>query len=422
MRSASLVLACLALLCAMMLVHSSAQSGRAPSSQPTSIPTPTPNSQSSKSGIGSKTVALDVPKYRVVFAPNANMDSFIDQLNQNSEGGYRLKTATYSWQRLSGDDYSIPVGILQSDESEFEYSWFEVTTTTYLGIPGFERRYAGEAKKGFRVVDHFLSNIACADDDSDTVTPIPYCTSSYIFLLERERGAHNPRDFIVAEAVPDWRRKPGGTLVNVMMQNLPDGYYPARILSNNQILLHRTTDKEDFETDALEAQVVTSSFLNNVKKKVNELGRQGFRLALIGKECAVMYRRPNEHGPVAYEWLNAKNKRFEKELARIQASAAVFRLVYRDPYNGNQLVFERQAKGSARSVEYKALRLTFQLLERPSLKDVGRVPIRVDLTPESKETVKLINNLAGEGFAVRGLFVSNIMGSRNVGVLLERSR
>jgi hypothetical protein len=143
---------------------------------------------------------------------------------------------------------------------------------------------------------------------------------------------------------------------------------------------------------------------------------------LIGKECAVMYRRPNEHEPVAYEWLNAKNKSFEKELARIQASGAIFRLIYRDPYNGNQLVFERRADGSAQSVAYKALKLTFQLLERPRLKDVGKVPIRVDLTPESKETVKLINNLAREGFAVRGLFVSNIMSSRNVGVLLERSR
>lgn len=406
----------------MMLAHSSAQSGRAPSSQQASIPTPTPDSKSSKSEVGSKTVALDVQKYRVVFAPNANMASFIAQLNQNSEGGYRLKTATYSWQRLSGDDYSIPVGILQSDESEFEYSWFEETTTFYFAIPGFERKYAEQAKKGFRLVEHFLSTIMCADDPPDTVVPIPHCESSYLFLLEREKGANSPKDFLVAYARPDWKRQPGGKLEKVMTQNLPNGFYPARVLSNNQILLNRTTDKEDFEIDTPEPEVVNSSFLNNVKKKVNNLGRQGFRLALIGDECAVMYRRPNEHEPVAYEWLNAKNKNFEKELARIQASGAIFRLIYRDPYNGNQLVFERPANGSARSVEYKALKLTFQLIERPRLQDVGKVPIRVDLTPESKETVKLINNLAREGFAVRGLFVSNIMSSRNVGVLLERSR
>ena len=97
-------------------------------------------------------------------------------------------------------------------------------------------------------------------------------------------------------------------------------------------------------------------------------------------------------------------------------------MVYRDPYNGNQLVFERQANAGTQRVEYKVLRLSFQLLGPQRLKDVGNVPERIDLTPESKETVKLMNQLARERFVVRDLFVSNIMSSRNVGVLLERTR
>lgn len=351
------------------------------------------------------------------------MGNFVDQLNQNGKEGYRLKVATYAWQRLSGDgECSVPVAILQSDESGFEYAWFEVATTLYFAIPGFEPQYSEQAKQGFRLADFFLSTVFCADDDPDTVAPIPHCKSNYIFLLERESGSHSPKDFLVAEAMPDWQRKPGRKLANVTRANLPDGFYPARVLANNQLLLNRTTEHEDFQKDPPEVQIVNSSFLNNVKKKVEVLGRQGFRLALIGDECAVLYRWRNEHAPLVYEWLNAKSKNFEKELARIQASGATFRLVYRDPYNGNQLVFERQANAGTQRVEYKVLRLSFQLLGPQRLKDVGNVPERIDLTPESKETVKLMNQLARERFVVRDLFVSNIMSSRNVGVLLERTR
>lgn len=354
--------------------------------------------------------------------PDVTMDSFVEQLNQNSLEGYRLKAATYGWQRVSGEEYSVPVGILQSDESEFEYAWFEVASTFYFAIPGFERKYSEQAKKGFRLADHFLSTVFCDDDESDAVAPTPHCKSNYFFLLERERGSGGPRDFLVAEAMPDSQRKPGRTLVHTTRTNLPDGFYPARVLANNQLLLDRTTEKEDFETNPPEVQIVNSSFLSNIKKKVKELGQQGFRLALIGSECAVLYRWPNERGPFVYEWLNAKDKKFEKELARVEASGATFRLVYRDPYGGNQLVFERQANGSTRAAEYRSLKLSFQLSDPQTRKDSGNVNGRLELTPEAKDTIKLINDLSAEGFVVRDLFVSKVMGSSDVGVLLERLR
>ena len=133
-----------------------------------------------------------------------------------------------------------------------------------------------------------------------------------------------------------------------------------------------------------------------------------------------MYRRPNDHNPVSYEWLNAKKKNFDKELARIQASGAVYRLVYRDPYLGNQLVFERQTNSQTRSSEYRALKLSFKLLGPPIQKGIRDPNARVDLTPESKENVKLINDLARQGFVVRDLFMPEL-NSKSVSVLLERS-
>jgi hypothetical protein len=416
MRVAKRIVLCLALLCATSLLHSSAQSGRTPSPQPTS--SPTPDSKSSKSGVGTKTPRLDTEPYKVGFSPDGSLGGFIDQLNRHGAEGYRLKSAVHGFQRFAGTYYSMPVAILQADETQFEYALFEATSRIYFAIPGFEPKYAEQAKKGFRLVDHFRTHVGCREGDSDSIPTAADCESTYLFLLEREKNSPGPRDFVVAEAAQTWKRQPGGPLASAIMDKLANGFFPARVLANNQLLLAHA-DKEDFESEAPEVQVVNSSFMDPVKEKIKKLGQQGFRLSLIGDECAVMSRRPNEHEPVVYEWLNVKNKNFDKELARLQASGATYRLLYRDPYGGNQLVFERQATGSTRGPEYKVLKLSFQLLERQALKD--SVNVRVDLTPEAKETVKLMNTLARQGFVVRDLFIPDNT-SKSIGVLLERSR
>lgn len=434
MRVAKLIVLCLALLCATSLLHSSAQSGRTLSSQPT--PSPTPDSKSSKSGVGTKTTALDTEPYKVVFSLDGSLDGFIDQLNRAGEEGYRLKSAAHGFQRFAGSYYSMPVAILQADETQFEYALFEATSRIYFFIPGFEPKYAEQAKKGFRLVDHFRTHVGCADDTDSMPTAID-CESTYLFLLEREKGSNRPKDFVVAEAAQTWKRQPGAPLASAIMDKLANGFFPARVLANNQLLLAHA-EKEDFESQAPEVQVVNSSFMDPVKEKIKKLGQQGFRLSLLGDECAVMTRRPHEHEPVVYEWLNAKNKNFDKELARLQASGAIYRLVYRDPYGGNQLVFERpangttrqadsatrqvngatrQADGATRAREYKVLKLSFQLAERQVLKDSAN--IRVDLTPDAKETVKVMNALARQGFVVRDLFIPDNT-SKSISVLLER--
>ena len=415
MRLAKLIVLCLAFLGATSFFHSSAQSGRSPSPQPTS--TPTPDSKSSKSGVGTKTIGPDTEKYKVVVSLDGSLDGLIDQLNRHGEEGYRLKSAVHGFQRFAGTYYSMPVAILQADETQFEYALFEATSRIYFAIPGFEPKYAEQAKKGFRLVDHFRTHVGCREGDSDSIPTAADCESTFLFLLEREKGFNGPRDFVVAEAAQTWKRQPGGTLAGAIIDKLANGFFPAKVLADNQLLLAHA-DKEDFESEAPEVQVVNSSFMDSVKEKIKKLGQQGFRLSLIGDECAVMSRRPNEREPIVYEWLNAKNKNFEKELARLQASGATYRLVYRDPYGGNQLVFELQANGGTRSYEYKALKLSFQLLDRQVLKDKKEAHVHLDLTPEAKETVKLINDLARQGFVVRDLFISDVV-PKSVGVLLE---
>jgi len=419
MRFVKLTRVCLVLVCATSVFNLFAQSGRTP--LPQSTPTPTPNSKSSMSGVGNKTTTSDSEKYKVVFANKATMSSFIDQLNQSSEEGYRLNTATYGYQILFGWAYSIPVGILQSDETQFEYASFEVISRLFFAISGFEQKYAEQSKKGFRLVDYFLSKSVCDEQPSDVIVQtMPICAVTYQFLVEREKGAKAPIEFLMAEATPTFKRNPGRTLGSAILEKWAEGFYPDRVLTNYQILLAHA-DKTDLPPEPLEVQVVNSSFMNPVKKKIKTLGRQGFRLALISEECAVMYRRPDEQSPVSYEWLDAKNKKLEKELARLQESGAVYRMVYRYQPHSNELVFERPINGSARSSEYRVLKLSFQLENPPIRKDVLVSDPRVDLTPEAKMTVKLLNDLAREGFAVRDLFRPEFI-SNNVLVLLERSK
>lgn len=401
MTFVKLTLVCLALVCATSLFRPFAQSGRTPLPQAT----PTP-----------------IEKYKVVFADKATMSSFVEQLNKQGEERYRLKTSTWGYQDFFGVSYYVPVGILQSDETEFEYASFAVTTTLFFAIAGFEPKYVEESKKGFRLVDHFLFDAVCDQQSSeDIVQYMPFCAVTYYFLVERQKGVNALVKFEMAGDTPTFKRNPGGNLGSAIRERWADGFYPATVFTNYQIMLAHAPDKTDLQPEPVEVQVVTSTFLDRVKKKIRKLAQQGFRLSVIGQECAVLYRLPNEQSPVTYEWLNARDKKFEKELTRLQESGAVYRMVYRDQNLENQLVFERSSNGSDRSVEYRVLTLKFQLADPPKRKGDRVSDPRVELTPEAKETVKLLNDLARQGFVVRDLFRPQFISNR-VSVLLERSR
>ena len=107
-----------------------------------------------------------------------------------------------------------------------------------------------------------------------------------------------------------------------------------------------------------------------------------------------------------------KKKDFEEQLARLQARGTVYRMTYPTGEGiESKLIFEQSAVGDGRRREYRVLKFEFQFVANAAEKKVHK-----DLTPASKETVKLMNTLAREGFVVRDLFISD-----QVSVLLERS-
>jgi hypothetical protein len=75
------------------------------------------------------------------------------------------------------------------------------------------------------------------------------------------------------------------------------------------------------------------------------------------------------------------------------------------------LVFEQRAVDDGARYEYKALRFKFGTAD-----DASGAHVRVEPAPTTKETLRALERFAGEGFAVRDLFLS---GGR-VGAILER--
>ena len=101
-------------------------------------------------------------------------------------------------------------------------------------------------------------------------------------------------------------------------------------------------------------------------------------------------------------------------MLELQNRGAVYRMIYlnRDRTTKEKLILELETADKRVRREYKVLRFEFQ-----EVKDAAGKVVQIDLTPSSKETLKLMKNLAKEGFEVRELFKS-----KTVSVLLERSR
>jgi hypothetical protein len=213
---------------------------------------------------------------------------------------------------------------------------------------------------------------------------------------------------------------------------LAEKFYPAHLLSKSEVLLEREPADPAFDVPGAEVRVARSSSFwetDELPRKLNELGRQGFRLALVEREIAVVSRRPGEAAQFSYVWLKGSKKDFEKELARLQEAGAVFRSTYPDE-NGarTSLVFEQGSAGAARR-EYRVVRFELQTRRNPADRSMETA-----LAPASAGAQKELNRLAAEGFVVVALFDAEKFSltkpsktregliSEEFGVLLERRR
>jgi hypothetical protein len=339
-------------------------------------------------------------------------DSFIEQLNEAGALGYRLIALG-----------ARIIGIVRLGNVQYEYTWFETFSSYEFTKGGFAKEYAPLARQGFSVVGHlFLGSICKSEPTSrDKYGAVPrfappYCEYRDFFLLEREKGIERRRHVELAQDVPRWR---GPRSEEVLATQINDymafGFKPILALSRYEILFHPITGKDEFLPKDAEVKVV----IGNVKKKVNELARQGYRLALTQFQIAVLYPPRGTTAPVSYIWLDSmKKKSFEQELARLQDSGAIYRMIYPNVEGvESTLIFEQPGIDVSKRYQYKVLKVDFQGTE-----NFADQRVDFDLTPSSKEAIKMLNRLVKEGFAVRDLFASDPYAAKEVSILLERTQ
>jgi hypothetical protein len=395
-------LAAALLLAALLSTPAPAQSGRVILKTPTPEPTPAPKAA------GPKFVPdPNAEKYRLVFATRyqgrfdyrdaeelalirrSAFDNFVAEgLNKYGAEGYRVVTS------LKGDPAVVALGAEQ-----FEYAWTETASREEFYKRGFAGIYALLAKKGFRLASHAFLYGYCQPLFPER------CDYRDFFLFERRKGDEAPREHTSVDTERGERKRKGASgeeaLTDAVNAKRAEGFYPVQFLSKSEIVLEREPPDPALAEASTEVRVVRSSTFfetDELPKKVNELARQGYRLALAGREIAVMYRRPGQTAPLVYVWLKSSKKEFEAELSRLQAAGAVFRTTYPDSDGARKtLVFEQGSEAARR--EYRVLRFVLQTRE-----DAAGQFLETALAPASADAQKELNRLAAEGFAVLALF------------------
>lgn len=324
--------------------------------------------------------------------------SFVEQLNKAGAQGYRVISATSSY----------PMALVKLGDVQYEYAWFETVEGR-----GFEGKYAELSKRGFRLVEEFFwgeRHYTISVWDQDVVEVIRF------FLLEKEKGIETSTQAVLA-CLP-WSGTSGanGCLAEVNGK-LAGGFYPSKIFNAiGSIQLEKAAADDRLSPDRPEVQIVSSLSGwrddRKLREKINALGQQGYRLAVVNNQAAIMYRRRSNVTPVSYVWVNATNKDFGTRLARLQQAGAIYRATYPNKrLEETHLIFEQgAAAGEGRRREYRVLGFNFEELE-----DAAAKKVNIDLTPPSKEMLRTLNSLAQQGFVARDLFGSDQ-------VLLERAR
>jgi hypothetical protein len=343
---------------------------------------------------------------------DAYKDSFLEQINQAGEQGYRLVST------------SCEMAIARLDGVQYEYTIFNTDGDTF-GEDGFLEKYDKLSKQGFSLADHLIEYyktemIVLYDDDGPT-----YYYGRHRFYLERLKGTTIPAKYEFAQYIPPdrWGLPPKGDapLTSKVNDLIAAGFSPTHILDG--IMLQPIAYRGGPFSEKPEAQVLTGG--NRwLRKKVNELAQQGFRLALNYDSAAVMYRNRGVTTPVSYIWLDVRKERkgkkiLEAELARLGNSGAIYKttVTVRAEEKGDKLilVFEQPSSPDGERREYKTLK--FQLSE---VENAPMNRLEIDLTPESKENLKTLNHLVKEGFEVCDMFDLGYTNASNYGVLLER--
>lgn len=347
---------------------------------------------------------LPKEKSEMMRARISGLKNFTEHLNEAGEEGYKIISALPTYE----------VAIMKTDETQYEFRLFETTGSAYFAKSGLKEKLEDLSQLGFRLVEHSQLFTSCAYIDSENPASGENCEYTDRFIAEKEKEKKKPREQILASTFPGWGAKPSVDLEKHINEKLGEGFYPVMAISKFEILFEKEKDKSENLDEKPDVKIIRSGWGKNLQKEINELAKQGFRLALTNNGIAVLYRnRETAQTPVSYHWLRADKKGFEKELINLQNKGTVYRTTYPNQHGTrNTLIFEQGISSNSKHGEFRILQFEFSSVEN---KPEGKV--FTDLTPSSKEAVTKMNQLAEEGFVVRDLFYAD-----GVKVILERLR
>jgi hypothetical protein len=247
-----------------------------------------------------------------------------------------------------------------------------------------------------------------------------------MYVLERRKQSPSPQNYaLVYQRLSLRRQKVDDGLTKQLNAVLRLGLFPTDVLTDNEVLAQSIDGNQGFSPDKYELLFVNPG-IRNIRKVIDELAQQGYRLAVTPLNTAVMSRVRGETTPNSYVWLKWTKKDIEQELAKLQEQGAIYLTTC--PHLGgreNEMIFEQPRPEDAnvsKRREYRVLTIELQITLNYAAKSV-----EYDLTPASKETVKTLNELQKEGFEVRDLFGAYLTDEEigrllRVRILLERTR
>ena len=350
---------------------------------------------------------------------------FITKLNEAGSQGYRaiLTQGLFA--------------IVKLDNTPYEYAGFETDEGGRSIQRGLKNRYLSFAQQAYALRDYTLMSHQCETKYLNSPGEMQEwrqdsCSWIYWFLWERVKGDTRPAELILASNNPTSNKATvqaetaAADLTMQVKEALAKGYQVTHSFSKFELLLQKT-NQSDFSPQDSEIQVINDGVsedkIEALKTKINSLAQQGYRLASLGYDIAVMYRPKGTTLPVSYVWLNVIPKNAESELAQLQSKGAVYRMIHPGE-NGERalMVFEQPMNSNASQREYKLLKMELEGIEKKAEKKVV-----IELTPETKDVMKTVNQLAQEGFIVRDQLAggNKTEGKRRISVtniLMERTR
>ncbi len=334
-------------------------------------------------------------------------ENFVSQMNAAALQGYRLVSVINGWN---------PIGLMVQDETEYEYAWFETKSSRQFEKFDFEGIYSGLANRGFHLAAQLrVKNLCEPTVDLDGLTTGEECEAIDLFLVERKKGSTKPVKYVFIN-LPSLR-KPGSSASDELSarvsEKLEAGYYPVCLISQFEILMEEYRNPDDVPEPRPHVRIIRSpDGRGQLVKRANDLAKNGYELVLANNGVAIMLSSNTGRRPLSYVWLDTakrnmmlrlKVQKFEPELQRLATDGAVLRRTYPNKLGDEStLIFEKVAAAGKDPKVYKILRFDLDLSN-----DLTPGLLKQNLSAASLAALKELNELAKNGYEVRGLFYSD---------------